>query len=61
MFLAVLHAKCAAEEHAAIVHGASRRAASGKLPVDTERVPLADIENAWNRDPRGGRVRNYFP
>jgi NADPH2:quinone reductase len=29
-------------------------AANGRLHIDTERVPLADIENAWQRD-RGGR------
>jgi NADPH2:quinone reductase len=32
------------------------RAASGELQVDTERVPLADIENAWERDQRGSRL-----
>jgi NADPH2:quinone reductase len=32
------------------------RAASGELQVDTERVPLADIENAWGRDQRGSRL-----
>jgi len=31
-------------------------AASGELQVDTERVPLADIENAWERDRRGSRL-----
>jgi NADPH2:quinone reductase len=30
-------------------------AASGELHVETERVPLADIENAWQRDPHGRR------
>jgi NADPH:quinone reductase-like Zn-dependent oxidoreductase len=32
------------------------RAASGELHVDTERVPLADIETAWQRDQRGRRL-----
>jgi NADPH:quinone reductase-like Zn-dependent oxidoreductase len=31
------------------------RAASGELRIDTERVPLADIEEAWQREIRGGR------
>ena len=31
-------------------------AASGELQVDTECVPLADIENAWKRDQRGSRL-----
>ncbi len=31
-------------------------AASGELHVDSERVPLADIENAWQRDPKGRRL-----
>jgi hypothetical protein len=31
-------------------------AASGELQVDTERVPLVDIENAWEREPRGSRL-----
>lgn len=30
-------------------------AASGRLRVATECVPLAEIENAWQRDPRGRR------
>lgn len=30
-------------------------AAKGELQIDTERVPLADIENAWERDQRGRR------
>jgi NADPH2:quinone reductase len=32
------------------------RAASGELHVDTKRVPLADIETAWQRDERGLRM-----
>ena len=32
------------------------RAASGELRVDTERVPLADIENAWERDQQRSRL-----
>jgi NADPH2:quinone reductase len=32
------------------------QAAAGELRVDTERVPLADIENAWQRDRRGRRL-----
>ncbi len=31
-------------------------AAAGELHVETERVPLAEIENAWQRDPRGRRL-----
>jgi NADPH:quinone reductase-like Zn-dependent oxidoreductase len=31
-------------------------AASGELHVETERVPLADIENAWQRDQQGRRL-----
>jgi NADPH2:quinone reductase len=31
-------------------------AASGDLHVDTERVPLADIENAWQRDQQRRRL-----
>jgi NADPH2:quinone reductase len=30
-------------------------AASGELHVDTERIPLADIENAWQREQKGCR------
>ena len=31
-------------------------AASGELRVETERVPLEDIENAWTRDQQGRRL-----
>lgn len=31
-------------------------AANGELQVDTERVPLADIESAWQRDQHGPRL-----
>jgi NADPH2:quinone reductase len=31
-------------------------AAKGELQIDTERVPLADIEDAWQRDPSGRRL-----
>ena len=31
------------------------RAAKGELRVDTERVPLAETEEAWQREVRGGR------
>jgi NADPH:quinone reductase-like Zn-dependent oxidoreductase len=31
-------------------------AAKGDLKIDTERVPLADIENAWQRDQPGRRL-----
>jgi NADPH:quinone reductase-like Zn-dependent oxidoreductase len=31
-------------------------AAKGDLGIDTERVPLADIENAWNREQSGRRL-----
>jgi len=34
-----------------MVHGAN-----GKLRIDTERVPLADIENAWQREQRSRLV-----
>ncbi len=30
-------------------------AASGELKIETERVPLSDIEAAWKREQRGGR------
>jgi NADPH2:quinone reductase len=29
---------------------------SGKLRIDTDRIPLAEIENAWRREPRGRRL-----
>ena len=32
------------------------RAASGELHVDTERIPLGDVGNAWGRDQRGSRL-----
>jgi NADPH2:quinone reductase len=32
------------------------RAASGELRIETERVPLADIENAWQRDQQRRRL-----
>jgi NADPH:quinone reductase-like Zn-dependent oxidoreductase len=31
-------------------------AASGKLRIETERIPLADIENAWERSVQAGRL-----
>jgi NADPH2:quinone reductase len=31
-------------------------AANGGLHIDTECVPLADIESAWQRNPRGRRL-----
>jgi hypothetical protein len=31
-------------------------AAKGNLQIDTERVPLADIENAWQRELPGRRL-----
>jgi NADPH:quinone reductase-like Zn-dependent oxidoreductase len=31
-------------------------AARGELRVETERVPLSDIENAWQREPAGRRL-----
>ena len=38
-------------------HQLMARAASGALRVDTERVPLAEIEAAWQRpDPTGRRL-----
>lgn len=30
--------------------------ANGKLHIDTERVPLTEIENAWERDQKGRRL-----
>ena len=30
-------------------------AASGELQIETERIPLTDIEAAWQRDQRGRR------
>lgn len=31
-------------------------AASGELQIDLERVALADIEQAWQRDQQGRRI-----
>ena len=31
-------------------------AAAGELTIETERVPLADIESAWQREPKGRRL-----
>jgi NADPH2:quinone reductase len=31
-------------------------AAKGDLQIDTERIPLADIENAWQREQSGRRL-----
>ena len=31
------------------------RVAQGKLRIDTERVPLADVETAWQREQQGRR------
>jgi NADPH2:quinone reductase len=31
-------------------------AAQGKLHIDTELIPLADVENAWQRDQSGRRL-----
>jgi len=31
-------------------------AAQGELQIETERVPLADIENVWQRDQQGRRL-----
>jgi NADPH:quinone reductase-like Zn-dependent oxidoreductase len=33
-----------------------RLAASGELTVDTERVPLAEVESSWQRDSQGRRL-----
>jgi hypothetical protein len=30
--------------------------ASGKLHIDTERIPLSDVEEAWQRDQHGRRL-----
>ena len=35
---------------------AMARAASGELRIETERVPLADVEKAWQRSARGPRL-----
>ena len=37
------------------------RAARGELRIDTERVPLADIEKVWERKEEGGRRIVVFP
>jgi hypothetical protein len=37
------------------------RAARGELHVDTERVPLADIEEAWERQDLHGRRLVVIP
>jgi NADPH2:quinone reductase len=37
------------------LHEVLAHAASGKIQIETERVPLADIEAAWQRDQRGRR------
>jgi len=31
------------------------RVAQGRLRIETERVPLAEIETAWQREPQGRR------
>jgi NADPH2:quinone reductase len=31
------------------------RVAQGKLRIETERVPLADVETAWQREQQGRR------
>ena len=31
-------------------------AASGDLSIDTQDVPLADVEKAWQREPQGRRL-----
>ena len=37
-------------------HQAMARAAAGELRIQTERVPLADVEQAWQRAPHGPRL-----
>jgi len=37
-----------------------QHAASGELSIETERVPLSDVEAAWRRDQRGRRIV-FFP
>jgi NADPH2:quinone reductase len=37
-------------------HQVMAHAAKGELQIDTERVPLADIENAWQREQPGRRL-----
>lgn len=36
-------------------------AASGKLQIDTERVPLAEVEAAWTRQPENNRRIVFIP
>jgi hypothetical protein len=36
-------------------------AASGQLHIDTERVPLADVESAWRRNDLPGRRLVIIP
>jgi NADPH2:quinone reductase len=42
-------------------HQLMARAASGELRIDTERVPLADIEDAWQRQNLQGRRLVVIP
>jgi NADPH2:quinone reductase len=37
-------------------HQVMAYAAQGELQIDTERVPLADIESAWQREQPGRRL-----
>jgi NADPH:quinone reductase-like Zn-dependent oxidoreductase len=37
-------------------HQVMAYAAKGELKIDTERVPLADVENAWQREQTGRRL-----
>jgi hypothetical protein len=37
-------------------HHVMAYAAKGELHIDTEKVPLADIESAWQRDQPGHRL-----
>lgn len=38
------------------LHKVLAHAANGDLHVDTERVPLAEVESAWQREPSGRRI-----
>jgi NADPH:quinone reductase-like Zn-dependent oxidoreductase len=38
------------------IHRLMSNVASGKLRIDTERVPLCEVEHAWQRDQHGSRT-----
>jgi D-arabinose 1-dehydrogenase-like Zn-dependent alcohol dehydrogenase len=43
------------------LHNVMALAARGEFHIDTEQVPLADIEDAWKREVRGGRRLVVIP